>query len=226
MHALSGCDTVSYPCGKGKLTALKVIQNNDMSDLDVLVEYNTTQSDMMEAGKKFFLSLYSQTKSLSLNQARHTIYSRKKKPPKLKNLPPTDLNLALHVRSAHLQMLLWKAADKPSAPVLDITNYGWDTDNNTVMPCISRDPVAPPGLLDVISCGCQAAGKACSQRNCSCVSAGLSCTAYCVCEGGDICCNPHSKDNDLDDEDDENETEQFSDIEDGSENVSDLDDMD
>ena len=30
MHALSGCDTISYPYGKDKKSALKVLMNNDM----------------------------------------------------------------------------------------------------------------------------------------------------------------------------------------------------
>ena len=39
MHALSGCDTVSYPYGKGKKSALKVLMNNDIDGLqDVLGE--------------------------------------------------------------------------------------------------------------------------------------------------------------------------------------------
>ena len=34
----------------------------------------------------------------------------------LKKLPPTDANLQLHVLRAHLQMLLWKAADQRDPP--------------------------------------------------------------------------------------------------------------
>ena len=33
MHPLSGCDTVSYPYGKGKKFALKVLMNNDIGGL-------------------------------------------------------------------------------------------------------------------------------------------------------------------------------------------------
>ena len=50
-----------------------------------------------------------------------------------------------------------------------------------VIPVIYREPAAPSKLMDVISCS----GKACSGR-CSCGSRGLSCTSYCVCEGGMI----------------------------------------
>ena len=37
MHALSGCDTVSYPYGKGKKSALKVLMNNDMDGLQYVL---------------------------------------------------------------------------------------------------------------------------------------------------------------------------------------------
>ena len=33
MHTLSGCDTVSYPYGKGKKSALKVLMNNYIDGL-------------------------------------------------------------------------------------------------------------------------------------------------------------------------------------------------
>ncbi len=46
MHALSGCDTVSYPNGKGKVSALKVLTQNDLAGLDsVLGDEVATQSD-------------------------------------------------------------------------------------------------------------------------------------------------------------------------------------
>ena len=195
-HALSGCHTVSFPCGK-----------------------DATESDLMETGQTFFLSLYSEKKSSTLNEARYNIYRKRKKTPTLKSLPPTDINLNLHVRRAHLQMLLWKAADKCDPPdaTRDITNFGWQIEGGLqVMPCISKEPVAPPKLLDVISCSCQSS-KACSRESCSCKSASLSCTEYCVCEAGDDCCNSLTRKEleniHVEDEDEEGE-EEFERIED------------
>ena len=52
-----------------------------------------------------------------------------------------------------------------------------------VTPSVSNAPVAPQGLLDVVSCSCSAERKAGSENRCSCHSAGLSCTEYCYCEG-------------------------------------------
>ena len=179
MHALSGCDTVSYPYGKGKKSALKVLMNNDIDGLqDVLGEPDISQGQLKATAGAFFLALYGQKKTDSLNSARYKMYMSRKKPPPLKKLPPTDNNLQLHVLRAHLQIMLWKAADQRHPPVdVDVKEGG------VVTPSVSNAPVAPQGFLDVVSCSCSAERKACSEKRCSCHSAGLSCTEYCYCEG-------------------------------------------
>lgn len=141
-----------------------------------------------------------------MNDARVHFYRSRKKPPKLNKLPPTDANLELHVLRAHLQMLLWKAADQRDPPLEagNIANFGWNIEGSTITPAVSTAPVAPQALLDVVSCSCTADGKACSGTRCSCSSAGLSCTDYCKCEGGDICCSPFTIKH-MDIEDDEEE---------------------
>ena len=54
MHALSGCDPVSYPYGKDKKSALKVLMNNDIDALQyVLGEPDIIQGQLKAtAGKK------------------------------------------------------------------------------------------------------------------------------------------------------------------------------
>ena len=191
LHALSGCDTVSYPNGKGKVSALKVLRETEITGLDrVLGEEDATYSDLMETGKTFFLHLYSQKKSTSMNSARFDIYRKRKHPPSLKSLPPTDSNLSLHIQRAHPQMILWKAAGKPDPPALQITDYGWKvTSEGEVVPILSTESTAPENLIDVISCCCKALGNACSSIKCSCAANSVACTSYCVCEGGDDCYN-------------------------------------
>ena len=123
MHALSGCDPVSYPYGKGKKSALKVLMNNDIDGLqDVLGEPDISQGQLKATAGAFFLALYGQKKTDSLNSARYKMYMSQKKPPPLKKLPPTDNNLQLHVLRAHLQMMLWKAADQRHPPVDAVTS--------------------------------------------------------------------------------------------------------
>ena len=107
----------------------------------------------------------------------------RKKPPSLNKLPPTDSNLQLHVLRAHLQMMLWKAADLP-VDARDIRRFGWDVNEGGVVTrYVSNAPVAPHGLQEVVSCRCSAKRKACSEKRGSCHSAGLSCMEYWYCEG-------------------------------------------
>ena len=80
---------------------------------DVLGEERASQEDLMAVGEQFFVALYVQPSGSSMTQARYNLYTRKQgKPMRIMSLPPTDLNLFLHVKRAHLQMLLWKAADQ------------------------------------------------------------------------------------------------------------------
>ena len=54
MHALSGCDTVSYCSGKGKASALKVFTKSDITGLDsVLGEEDATQNNLIVHGTAF-----------------------------------------------------------------------------------------------------------------------------------------------------------------------------
>ena len=186
LHALSGCDTASYPCGKGKTSAVKVLLGKNIPGLNtVLGEPDATHSDLKDTGTKFFIALYGQKKAKSMNNTRYQIYIRSKKPPKLKKLPPTDANLMLHILRAHLQVMLWKAAGQrePPAEARDISKFGWEVaKEGAVMPALAIQAVAPINLLDVTSCSCSTL-KVCSKGNCSCHAASISCTDYCKCEG-------------------------------------------
>ena len=71
MHALTGCDTVSYPYGKGNDSVLKVLMTIDIDGLqDVLREYDVRQGQLKATVCAFFLALYGQKKTDSLNTAR------------------------------------------------------------------------------------------------------------------------------------------------------------
>ena len=159
MHAVTGCDTVSYPFKKGKLIALSKLQQGNFPELYYVVgEETVTHEDLMRTGRNFFAALYSQPKCSSMNTARYMIYTKKKgKPPLVKSLPPTDKNLLLHMLRAHFQAFLLKAADKQNAPSLCITEFGSVRLNNVPSPVMASGPPAPPDLMKwlVVSAGLQ-----------------------------------------------------------------------
>ena len=109
-HSLSGCDTVSYPFGKGNASFLKTLKAGNFPGLfNVLGEESATHIDLMAVGQQFFAARYGQPTG---------------KPLRIMLLPPTDTNLYPHLRRAHLQMLLWEAADQQGPPDVCIAQYG------------------------------------------------------------------------------------------------------
>ena len=129
MHGLSGCDTASYPFGKGKATALKILLRVTITVwLMCWVKLVLLQrEDLIEAAGSYFIALYGQSPGTSLQSARFQLFASKKKSPKVMALPPTSSNLLQHALRAHLQIILWKAADQHSPPeeLVDITRFGW-----------------------------------------------------------------------------------------------------
>ncbi len=102
-------------------------------------------------------------------------------PPLSERKQPVECCHALHVQRAHLQMLLWKAADKSDPPDVQMTGYGWEVNEHEhVMPAISREPAAPSKLMNVLRCSGNEECKVFSGR----CSYGMSSTSYCVREGG------------------------------------------
>ena len=151
------------PSAKARpLAVLKTLKAGNFPGLfDVLGEESATHVDLMAVGQQFFAALHGQPTGTSMTQARYNLYIRKQgKPQRILLLPPTDTNLYLHVRRAHLQMLLWKAADQQGSPDVSIAEYGWKIDDGITCPSIDSGPPGPPLLINVISCRCRAKDKA------------------------------------------------------------------
>ena len=168
----------------------------------MLGEEGVSQEDLMAVGEQFFVALYGQPSSRSMTQAHYNLYTRKQgKPMRIMSMPPTDLNIFLHVKLAHLHMLLWKAADQLGHPDVPITEYGWEIQDGPICPSIYSGPPGSPLLMNVISCRRRGEGNACKEANCSCHRVELSCTIYCLCTAGDACHNPFiKKEDEMEDE--------------------------
>ena len=79
VHALSGCDTVSYPFRKRKISALHLLLKLDLN-LQVFTEPDSEEVDWMKAGIEFLSYLYCGKIMESLNNLRFTLFSKKKDP--------------------------------------------------------------------------------------------------------------------------------------------------
>ncbi len=160
----------------------------------MLGEVETTHTDLMKATESFFTALYRQPLGTAIEDVRFTLFTKKKKNPKIMALPPTSANLLLHVLRAHLQVTLWKAADQEAPPdeSAGITHFGWVIQNDIPVPAVAQSAPAPPELVNVIKCQCKVQGKQCNSEACSCHKQHLACTSCCNCSCGEDCCNPHS----------------------------------
>ena len=78
-----------------------------LDDVGLLGELGATHDDLLKTAT-FFLALYGQSAETSIKSARFTFYTRNKKSPKVKALPPASPNLFLHVLRAHLHTMLGK----------------------------------------------------------------------------------------------------------------------
>ena len=127
VHALSGCDTTSYPYGKGKISALNTLNSGNFPGLAVVLgEEGATSNDLKEASMPFVHAMYGCRADTPMESARFSLFTKKKKNPKVTSLPPTYDNLMLHVLRSHLQVMLWKAAQKSAPPEesSDISRFG------------------------------------------------------------------------------------------------------
>src|SRR6218665_3190194 len=85
VHALSGCDTTSYPFGKGKMSAVNLLLKFDLN-LQVFADPEAKEVDWMKAGMTFLSYLYCGKAVDSLSKLRYTLFSKRKDPPKVNNL--------------------------------------------------------------------------------------------------------------------------------------------
>ena len=74
-HALSGCDTVSYPFVKGKASVLKTLKAGNFWGLfDVLGEESATHVDLMVVGQHFFAALWTTHGNLDDSRSLQSVH--------------------------------------------------------------------------------------------------------------------------------------------------------
>ena len=127
---------------------------------------------------------YSQPPVTSMESTCYYIFSKKKRNPKVMALPLTSAYLLQHMLRAHLQIMLWKAADCEgnAGESRDITHFGWLFRNKIYIPVNAEGDPAPPELLDVIQCR----ARSVLRRYVDATSS----TPFCNCHGGQDCLNP------------------------------------
>ena len=106
MHALSGCDTTSYPYNKGKGISLNYMVSGNYQGIAGIGDVGTTLTELVNAAMLFFVALYSRPPETSMEPTRCNILTKQKRNPKVMALSPTYVNLLQHILQPHLQVML------------------------------------------------------------------------------------------------------------------------
>ena len=207
LHAVTGCDSVSAFCTKGKKKALDIVQMNPAlrQTLGSLGERVPARQDDLNKLEQFVCALYNDHMCQSVNELRYKLFC-KSKSLQSHQLPPTKEALENHLRCANYQSFLWKHALETEVNHSP-DGQGWQRKDGQLEIYWTNQAPAPEAVMELICCGCKGS---CQTRRCSCVSNGLPCTDACTCQDNCLDCiskdDNEEDDTDDDTDDDENES--------------------
>ena len=115
-------------------------------------------------------------------------------------LPPTRGALHEAIARAHFQAIVWYQDQVPNPQLPPPTDYGWNTEGDSLLPITTMVPPAPASITHLVKCGCK---KNNCQSNCSCRSQQLNCSELCLCGADEDVCENVSQDHPLGIDDDE-----------------------
>ena len=99
-------------------------------------------------------------------------------------LPPTMSALKYRIFRAHYAALILKKCRSSIQNLPDSCGFGWELDNENLVPIMTGDLPAPTGLNELSMCSCK---TGCSSGRCTCKKNNLLCTETCKCS--DTCKN-------------------------------------
>ena len=110
LHAITGCDSVSAFCTKGK-KALDIVQMNPAlrQTLGSLGERIPARQDDLNKLEQFVCALYNDHMCQSVNELRYKLFCKSKRL-QSHQLPPTKDALENHLRRANYRSFLWTHA--------------------------------------------------------------------------------------------------------------------
>ena len=149
----------------------------------IFLQPGETHDTVQTAGENIFLALYNGAKIQSLDILRYCKFLQKVQTKStnlhVQSLPPTSDAARFHSYRTFLQTQLWLHND------MDPLQWGWEKENNRLVPRKATLPAAPDRLLICIRWSCK---QDCDSRRCTCRKQGLPCTPACGdCRG--LCCS-------------------------------------
>ena len=189
-HALTGCDTISNLYGIGKISTMNILSAED-KDLAILGDPTASLEQSIKVARKFVMKLYGPGKrgkaaTMDLDGLRVKLANTTDKP--LTKLPPCEDVFKYHVKRVSWQARVWMTATNADEEVVSPVGCGWQKEEEVIRPIYFEGPTACEMLSDLI-CDCKGRNKCGGECPCS----NLGCTDLCRCEGGSMCGNPFTK---------------------------------
>ena len=185
LHAFTGCNTTSAFLGIGKKLGLHKILKGD-SVLDSCAKMFSTPkksiAEIEDAGYKAMVALFGGKPGDNLSAMRYSSLCQKVGSAKIfvtpERLPPTSSATKYHALRSYLLVMLWM----DNGEAMDTTEWGWELQNNILVPVMMDTSPAPETLLKIIHCNCS---RGCSTLRCTCKRHGLTCSRVCgPCQEG------------------------------------------
>jgi len=176
-HALTGCDTVGKVGTKGAM--LKILKSEEPT-ISLLQGFGLDRldGDMYSQAEEFLVKVVSKKfgNSITFNQLRVDLYYGSKSKTFV-DLPCTSSALKYNIARAYLQTRQWlEAPFGNAADILDPLEYGFEIDNNLLLPVLSGSAEIPPDVpMPCFSC------TNCSKATCPCKVAKIKCSLFCGC---------------------------------------------
>ena len=189
-HALTGWDSVSSFCGKGKKKAFATLKksSNHAEFLSSLGKDFSVTDEQVKMIEKFVCCLYGSPNSTDINDLRYAIFVGKKTTTESQNLPPCFNSLKLHIQRANYQAAIWVRSLEQNPNIPSPVGHGWSCEEGDLIVNWMDCQPAPDSVLELLACTCS---RECKDSSCSCMINGLNCTDMCKLKN---CCNARRDD--------------------------------
>ena len=182
----TGCDTVSYFFGKGKVTCFQAWRlQSERITREIIRALRgpfmplTVSSDAFKCAEILAISFYDRnSEDITVNAARVTMANQKKFDFEL--MPPTQGALLEHANRAFYQARVWVQCLMSIQNLPSPSDYGWTNVKGCWEILWSKEAMTCKDLTVLVSCKCKKEGG-CKGGNCKCVKHGLPCTTLCSC---------------------------------------------
>ena len=176
IHAMTGSDATSRIFGVGKKTAFQKLAKGDhvLRSCAIAFTIPNQRTEVIDnLGCQAMAVLFGGNVTDSLATMRYNIFIKKVVSASSfvspERLPPTESATKHHCRRAYYQVRVWAGKEEG----MDPRNWGWNLQDNRLVPVMSTMNAAPDNMLKIIHGNCS---TACKTLRCSCRRYGLPCT--------------------------------------------------